>query len=168
LGRMARLDLPERGAIRAKRASAIVAALSPDIARRELQVLGRRLAMDRAELCLVEDRESAGPGNVVIVEIASDHVTEVFTGFGEKRLSAEAVAEGVAHDVRRYLDANVPVGEYLADQLLIPMALARGGSFSTGPLSAHTNTNIEVIRKFLDVAFEVDRVAEGVHRIAIG
>ena len=52
-----------------------------------------------------------------------------------------------------------PVGEHLADQLLIPMALARGGSFSTGPLSAHTTTNIEVIRKFLDVKFEVDRVA---------
>ena len=94
-------------------------------------------------------------------------MTEVFTGFGEKRISAEAVAERVADEVRDYLAAKVPVGEYLADQLLIPMAPARGGSFSTGPISAHTTTNIEVIRKFLDVRFEVDRTGEGTHRVAI-
>ena len=47
------------------------------------------------------------------------------------------------------------------------MALARGGSFATGALSLHATTNIEVIRKFLDVKFEVDRTGEGVHRVAI-
>ena len=47
------------------------------------------------------------------------------------------------------------------------MALARGGSLSTGALSLHAMTNIEVIRKFLDVRFEVDRMSEGVHRVAI-
>ena len=166
-GTMARLDLPERGAVRATRATAIVAALPPEIARRELAVLGRRLRLDRAELCLVEDRESAGPGNAVMVEVESEHLSELFTGFGEKRMSAEAVAERVADEVRGYLASNVPVGEYLADQLLIPLALGRGGSFQTGPLSAHTTTNMEVIRKFLDVTFEVDQSGEGAHRVAI-
>ncbi|HLY76131.1 MAG TPA: RNA 3'-terminal phosphate cyclase [Planctomycetota bacterium] len=167
-GKMARLDLTERGGVRAARATAIVAALPPEIGRRELAVLGRRLNLDGAGLRLVEDRESAGPGNAVMVEVESEHVLELFTGFGEKRMSAEAVAERVADQVRGYLAANVPVGEYLADQLLIPLALARGGSFLTGALSAHTTTNMEVIRKFLDVIFEVDRTGEGAHRVAIG
>jgi RNA 3'-terminal phosphate cyclase (ATP) len=164
--KLARLDLMERGELRSKRATAIVAALSSDIAKRELQTLGRRLALDRTQLRVVEDRESAGPGNAVMVEVESDHVTEVFTGFGEKRVSAEAVAEKVSEEVRGYLAANVPVGEYLADQLLIPMALARGGSFLTGALSLHATTNIEVIRMFLDVKFEVDRTKDG-HRVAV-
>ena len=166
-GKLARLDLVERGEIRSKRATAIVAALSPDIARRELSTLGRRLSLDRTELCVVEDHESAGPGNALMVEVESDNVRELFTGFGEKRISAEAVAEKLSEEVREYITANVPVGEYLADQLLIPMALARGGSFVTGRLSLHATTNIEVIRKFLDVKFEVDRTGPGSHRVAV-
>jgi RNA 3'-terminal phosphate cyclase (ATP) len=46
------------------------------------------------------------------------------------------------------LEANVAVGEHLADQLLVPMALMKGGTFKTLPLSRHSQTNIETIRKF--------------------
>jgi len=44
-----------------------------------------------------------------------------------------------------------PVGKYLADQLLIPFAMAGGGSFITLPPSRHTMTNIEVVKQFLDL-----------------
>jgi len=54
-----------------------------------------------------------------------------------------------------YLDAGVPVAEHLADQLLIPMALAGGGRFRTVPPTLHTTTNIDVIRRFLDVSIDV-------------
>lgn len=164
---LAPFDLPERGEARSTRASALVAALSPEIARRELETLGRRLSLERDQLRMVEDRESAGPGNAVMVEIESEHVTEVFTGFGEKGVSAEAVAEQVADEVRRYRAARVPVGEHLADQLLIPMALARGGSFATVPLTPHATTNMDVIRKFLPVRFDVDRTSDLVHRVRV-
>jgi len=61
-------------------------------------------------------------------------VTEVFTGFGEREVSAEAVAEETVRDVRCCLVAGVPVGEHLADRLLLPMALAGSGAFLTTPL----------------------------------
>jgi RNA 3'-terminal phosphate cyclase (ATP) len=166
--RLERLDLPSRGEVRAKKARAIVARLSPGIAQRELGVLRRRLSLDPDRLQVVEDRESRGPGNAVVVEVESEQVTEVFTGFGEKRISAETVAERVAAEVTAYLESKVPVGEYLADQLLLPLALARGGSFLTGELSSHARTNLEVIRKFLDLKFEVEQTAPGVHRVSIG
>jgi RNA 3'-terminal phosphate cyclase (ATP) len=51
------------------------------------------------------------------------------------------------------LDSTAPVGEHLADQLLIPMAMAGGGSFRTRPLSEHARTNMEVVQKFLPVRF---------------
>ena len=75
---------------------------------------------------------------------------QVFTGFGERGVAAEAVADQAVVAARRYLASDVAVGEHLADQLL-PVALARGGSFTTVPPSRHTTTNIEIIRKFLDV-----------------
>lgn len=162
-----RLDLSERGKIRATRGAAIVASLPAHIAQRELQVLERSLSMDRNRLKVVEDRESAGPGNVAFVEVESEHVTEVFSGFGEKRVSAEIVAERLAKDVQAYLEADVPVGEYLADQLLIPLALGGGGSFVTTPLSSHSTTNIDVIERFLSRKFSVDRSNETRHRVSV-
>ena len=61
---------------------------------------------------------------MVTVEIESEHVTELFTGFGRVDARAERVAMEVVKEVRDYLAAAVPVGAYLADQLLIPMAMS--------------------------------------------
>ena len=165
--RLGRLDLLERGTIRATRATAMVASLPSSIAQRELRVLERALSLDRTRLKALEDRDSAGPGNVLEVEIESEHLTELFTSFGEKRVSAEAVAERLAKDVREYLESGAPVGEYLADQLLIPLALAGGGSFATTPLSPHSTTNIDVIEKFLARKFTVERPSETQHRVSV-
>ena len=60
-------------------------------------------------------------------------MTEVFTGFGEKGVSAEQVAKGAVERARIYLASPVAVGRHLADQLLLPLALAGGGEFTTFP-----------------------------------
>ncbi|HLY11460.1 MAG TPA: RNA 3'-terminal phosphate cyclase [Planctomycetota bacterium] len=165
--RLERLDLCERGKVLARRATAMVSSLSPSIALRELKVLERTLSIDRSCLKTVEDVTSAGPGNVLHVEIESEHVTELFTGFGEKKVSAERVAQRLAEETGAYLESGAPVGEYLADQLLIPMALAGGGSFVATPLSSHATTNMEVIGKFLSRKFRIDRTSESVHRVDV-
>jgi RNA 3'-terminal phosphate cyclase (ATP) len=146
--RLAPLNLVERGEIRQKRATAIVSQLPMDIALRELKVVSKRLGIpvDPPDIVFVKD--PVGPGNVVFIEIEGEHVTEVFTGFGQHGVRAEAVAEKVAKEVRRYLAAGVPVGEHLADQLLVLMGTA-GGRFRTMAPSRHTTTNIEVIKAFL-------------------
>ena len=48
------------------------------------------------------------------------------------------------------------MGRYLADQLLVPMALAGGGKFRTLSPTKHTTTNIEIIKKFLDVEIAIN------------
>ena len=63
--------------------------------------------------------------------------------------------------------SGVPVGRYLADQLMVPMALAGGGEFMTLPLSRHSTTNIEVLKKFLDLAVTVTRIDLPVWRVQI-
>ena len=47
-----------------------------------------------------------------------------------------------------WLHADVPVGEHLADQLLLPLALGAGGRFRTLPLSEHATTQVDLIRTF--------------------
>src|SRR6185295_6522629 len=128
-------DLLRRGEVR-MRATAIVANLPRLIAERELKVLKRELNLDSADLDLEEIRTPA-PGNIALVEVQSEHVTEVFASFGAKEIRSETVAMGLVEEVKRYLDAEVPVGQHLADQLLLPMAIGGGGSFVTMPLTMH-------------------------------
>ena len=82
-------------------------------------------------------------------------MTEIFTAFGERGLRAEAVADLAVGEAREYLRADVPVGPHLADQLLLPLALAGGGEFRTGPLTRHARTNLEVLQRFLPVRADV-------------
>jgi RNA 3'-terminal phosphate cyclase (ATP) len=59
----------------------------------------------------------------------------------------------VMWEVNRYLGSGAAVDEYLADQLMIPLALAGGGSFSCESVSQHATTNAAVIEAFLPVRF---------------
>jgi RNA 3'-terminal phosphate cyclase (ATP) len=161
------LELLARGDVRRTRARAIVANLPRHIADRELHVVQRRLGWDASCLEVVAVDDARGPGNVVMLDIESEHVTEVFTGFGERNVRAEAVAERAADAARRYLAAGVPVGRQLADQLLVPLALARGGAFRTLALTRHTTTNIEVIQHFTDVRIVQHHAARDDVRIEV-
>lgn len=155
------LELPARGATRRRRARALISRLPRQIGDRELAVVRSRLGWAEDELEVVTLGEGmAGPGNVLLLEIESAHVSEVFTGFGEVGVRAEAVAEQAVQEARRYLAADVPVGPYLADQLLLPLALAGGGRFRTVPLTRHATTNIEVVRQFLGTSIEVVPVSD--------
>ncbi|MCA9719396.1 MAG: RNA 3'-terminal phosphate cyclase [Myxococcales bacterium] len=148
------LHLRERGELKQVRAEALWANLPKGVADRELLALRDGLGLTRAALRSREVK-SVGPGNAVLVEVESERCTEVFADFGARGRPAEEVAEAAMKEARAYLDADVPVAEHLADQLLLPMALAGAGSFRTVTPSLHTTTNIEVIGRFLDVDIRV-------------
>jgi RNA 3'-terminal phosphate cyclase (ATP) len=160
-------EIPERGEIKRRTAKAVVAALPGEIAKRELEKVEKMLGWSGEQLQICQLPAAWGPGNLLTLEIESEHVTEVFTGFGMKGVTAEAVADQAVHQARRYLVAKVPVGECLADQLLLPMALAGGGTFVTHSPSRHTRTNIEVITRFLEVKVAMYEVNRDVWRISV-
>jgi RNA 3'-terminal phosphate cyclase (ATP) len=159
------IEVLSRGRIVAEKARALVVQLPASIADRELAVVKEKLRFTELKVDLVE--RGFSPGNVLFLEIETEGATEVFTGFGERGKPAEKVAdEAIAeHDSWRTFD--VPVGEHLADQLLIPFALAGGGSYRTVPPSLHTTTNIEVLRKFLDLEVKVEPEENGAVRISV-
>jgi RNA 3'-terminal phosphate cyclase (ATP) len=98
-----------------------------------------------------------GPGNALLITLDHEHVTEVFVAFGEKARRAEEVARDAVAQARRFIASGAAVSEHLADQLLVPMALAGGGSFTMDVLSQHTRTNAEVIARFLPVSITFDK-----------
>ena len=161
------LQLLRRGAVDGCTARAMVARLPRSIAEREIAVVKEELAWGNACLHVVETPDSNGPGNVLVLTVASEQVTEVFTGFGEYGVSAETVARSIVKEVREYLACEVPVGRHLADQLLLPLALAGAGAFRTLSPSAHTRSNIEVLRLFLDLNVKLEKLDEQAWMISI-
>ena len=149
--RLSALELLERGEIAERSVRALVAHLPCTIAERELRIVTEKLSGFERHAHVVEVKDTPGPGNALLVELACAHVTEIFAGFGQRGLRAEEVAERVVQEVRAFLAADVPVGPHLADQLVLPLALAGGGAFRTLALTPHTETNLEVVQRFLPI-----------------
>lgn len=149
-------DLSQKGEIVSFEARALVANLSGSIGHRECKSIGEILGWPKNNLKVVEVKNATGPGNAVVIEIAADHITEIFTAFGERGVPAETVASRVAREAKEYLSADIPVDSHLADQLMIPFALAKSGSYVTMPLTRHSITNIDVIRMFLDTEIKAE------------
>lgn len=151
------IELIARGPLLHSFSEAFVAALAPDIAHRELDVIGAAFKMPEANLRMCGLPNDQGPGNVLLLTMEHEHVTEVFSAIGERGVRAEEVGRRVADEAHAYEGSDGAVGEHLADQLLIPLALAGGGAFSMAHLSQHTLTNADIVRKFLPVRIEFTR-----------
>ncbi len=149
LGNPTPFSLMERGKPRGRGARCQVANLPIGIAEREATTVKHKLKWSEDECRAQSIADCDGPGNIVLITLAYEHVTEVFARCGEMRVSAEVVATRAAQDARGYLDGSAPVGEHLADQLLLPLALAAGGEFRTSRPTEHFTTNAAVIAMFL-------------------
>jgi RNA 3'-terminal phosphate cyclase (ATP) len=146
-----RFDMTKPVEVTGRRARSIIEQLRRDIAERELAVVGRRLGLMSGELVIEQISTAPSPGNYLVVELESRDITEVISSIGERGVRSEEVAARAAEEARRYLDRAAPIGEYLADQLLLPLALGPGGAFLSGPPTPHTITNADLIEQFLDV-----------------
>ena len=152
------LHILQRGKLMESRAEVLLSHLPAHIAQRELAVIAESLRLPDSCLHVHLDSMAIGPGNCVSVIITAEAITEVFTALGKRGLPAEQVAALVVQEVRDYLASEVPVGRYLADQLLLPLALAGSGAFVTGPPSLHTTTNMAVIAQFTQEPFTREQI----------
>lgn len=159
--RLRPISLLQRGERKAGYAESVVAGVHVNVAQRELERVADGMGWSGKQLRLVGLPAEQGPGNVLLLTLEHEHVTEVFTSFGEKSLLAETVAKRLLNEVRAYLKTDAAVGEHLADQLLLPMALAGGGSFSCNKVSQHALTNAEVIARFLPVHITFEQQERG-------
>ncbi|MEZ4428447.1 MAG: RNA 3'-terminal phosphate cyclase [Nannocystaceae bacterium] len=165
---LAPLELQSRGEARSFRAEALVANLPVEIADRQLAVIGAAFSWSNEQLH-ARQLAGPGPGNAVLIELSGEPCAELFSAFGERSRRAELVAKEAVDELREHLSADAPVGRHLADQLLIPLALAGGGCFRTLAPTLHTRTNAEIIARFLDRRVTFEREGEGrVYQVRVG
>jgi RNA 3'-terminal phosphate cyclase (ATP) len=170
---LGRLELAERGEVRARRVRAMVANLPQHIGERECRLIAEKTGWAQECFTIEMVANSRGPGNVVLIELESEHVTGVFAGFGQIGVRAEAVATRALDDARAYLAAGVPVGRYLADQLMLPLGIGAhfgsgGGTFRTMALSLHATTHIAILHRFLDLDAAVEQAGRDDVVVRIG
>ena len=161
------LHLEARGERLNAYAESFFAGLPAHIAERELAVVKRRMAWKDDQLFMRGIDHDQGPGNVLLITLEYENVTEVFTGFGERGVSAETVANRTVQTAHQYIASDATVSHYLADQLLLPMALAGGGSFLATEWSQHAATNADVIQRFLQVSIETEKSKSGAVKVLL-
>ena len=153
------VELHERGELQSLTLRVPLRNLSESIAARILQAALDQLPCTDAA---VETREP-GPGRGVccLYQANFAHSVELSSSFGEMNVSAERVGHRAAKALADFIGSVTPVGRHLADQLLLPMALAGGGGFTTMVPGDHVPTNISVIEKFLPVKFHITQADRG-------
>lgn len=69
----------------------------------------------------------------MLFEARCGDTTELVSGCGQLGVSAETLGTRAGKAMKYFLSSQATVGRHLADQLLVPMALAGEGVFTTVP-----------------------------------
>ncbi len=149
------LELLERGEPGVPSAEVLNQNLPENVPAREIKTFQKRMRWHSNQIATTVLR-GTGPGNVMFARLPFANVTTVHSSFGRRSISSELVGSQLAGDVRGYLATDAPVGEHLADQLMLPMALFSGGTYRCTQVSEHTRTNADVINLFLPGAVEIE------------
>jgi RNA 3'-terminal phosphate cyclase (ATP) len=158
-GRPTALTRKVRGNLKTVKGHVFITRLHKAVAERAGREARRRLR--RAGVAVrvdIEDRGGAGPGMGIHLEAVMHDGSRIgFSALGEKGKPAERVARAAANSLIDWLDTGAGVAPFLADQLLVPLALADGPSeLTTSRVSRHLVTNAAVIQRLLPARITIE------------
>jgi RNA 3'-terminal phosphate cyclase (ATP) len=109
----------------------------------------------------------------ILTMLQFENVTEVFAAFGQIGARAETVALRALGEARPHLDAGVPVGTHLVDQLVLPLGIGAhfgsgGGIFRAMALTQHAKTHLDLLRRFLEISVTVEQAGRDDVVVRIG
>jgi RNA 3'-terminal phosphate cyclase (ATP) len=78
----------------------------------------------------------------------------------ERGIRAETLGAAVGGELAADIAAGATLDRHAADQLLVYLALAKGGSYLTRALTTHARTAMWLIERFLPVRFDVSSKGE--------
>jgi RNA 3'-terminal phosphate cyclase (ATP) len=120
------------------------------------------LAIDQQRL-----PDDQGPGIILMLAAAYEQVTEVVSAFGRIGVPAERLGKMAAARMGGYQAGTAFAGPYLADQLVLPFALAGGGRFTTVKPSQHLLTALDIARRFTGLPLTLVQQPDGAHLISV-
>ncbi|HEY7745226.1 MAG TPA: RNA 3'-terminal phosphate cyclase [Desulfuromonadales bacterium] len=152
-----RLSLVERGRLTRIFCLSAVSHLDQSVAERQSRAALARLAGLTGQ---IEFRNislpAPGKGTVFLTLAEFEHARCCYFSLGERGKPAERVAGEAVDAFLAFLDTDGAIDEFLADQLLLPLALAQGTSeMRTARVTPHLRTNAEVIHRFLSARIEI-------------
>jgi RNA 3'-terminal phosphate cyclase (ATP) len=144
------LTLVERGALRRAWGRAVAANLPSHIPQRMADRARSLLAEAGVDARIEPLRvRAACAGAGIFLTAEYDHVRAGFNALGAKGKPSEAVAEEAVAALLAHRDSGAALDQHLADQLVLPLALAGGESrFSVEQVTRHLVTNAWVVEQF--------------------
>lgn len=152
------LDLDQRGALLRVRGLSASSNLPKHIRTRQERAALHALRSSGVNARVdVVDAPSKGQGTVVFVWAEFEKVLAGFTALGERGKPAERVAEEAVQGLLEFLASVGALDEHLADQTVLPLALAEGTSrFTTTAVTRHLLTNAWVVNRFFPGSVRVE------------
>jgi RNA 3'-terminal phosphate cyclase (ATP) len=150
-----------RGALQAVRIVSAAANVGNQVTARQAKQAFNRLVAAGFSPSLLYPRllnpSSVGPGSCLfLLAEYADGVAAGFTGYGRQGYPAERVADEAVDAFIQHHQSGAAVDPYLADQLVLPLALAgQDLVFSTGEITQHLLTNTWVVAQFMGQRFEI-------------
>lgn len=148
--RLASINLLECGNLQQVRGLAVVTQLPAHIPQRmasRAENILREAGLKSAIATLRARAVAAGAGIFLTAEY--EHSLAGFGALGKLGIASEKVAEIACEELLQFHHTGAPVDEHLADQLLLPAALAASKSeYRVADVSLHLRTNAWVIEQF--------------------
>jgi len=152
------LELTERGELVKVTGVGVAAELPAHIAQRISSRAMNVLRQARLSATVTTERvRSAGPGAGIFLTAVYAQSRAGFSALGKQGKPSDAVADEACEALLTHHMDGAPVDPHLADQILVPLALAGGKSvFRTPQITQHLITNADVIRAFIDAKIVID------------
>jgi RNA 3'-terminal phosphate cyclase (ATP) len=144
------VEIIARGPLRSVSGRAITANLPSHIAQRMVARATALLSSLAPTISIrAEDVRAASPGAGLFLTAEYDHTSAGFNAFGARGKSSETVASEAAGALLSHLRSGAALDLHLADQALLPLALACAPStFTCEGATRHLETNAWVIGQF--------------------
>lgn len=157
------LEVLQRGQVLSRRVQALVAQLPLGTARRECDEL-ESLCQWPPDCFSLNAVPSPGPGNILMMELECEQVTELFASQDRMGVSSERIARELWDEARKLFATDIPIGPYLADRLILPCGIAASqgmtSQFRTCRLRRHSTTHLDLLQRFLPIQVAVIPEAE--------
>lgn len=151
------IELEERGDLDEVAVHSVAAEALEDADVADRQATAAADALDDAGVrtqSTVTYADADSPGSAIVLAADYEHSRAGFTALGERGLPSEAVANHALEAFRTFDDGSGAVDEHLADQCMLPLAIA-GGAVRIPRVTDHVRTNRDALAAFgADVALD--------------
>jgi len=165
------LELVTRGALRKLTTIITTSGLPAHVAERGAGAVTEeigKMGLRRQLTIEARDLPSNGPGAAVLLAAECTAGNAGFIALGARGLPIEQVAASACRDFAAWWATEAACDEHLADQLVLPAALAGGESRWTTPkVTEHLRTVIWLVEQFLPMRFSITAQADGAHLVHV-